>query len=49
MAKGNPDESTHEHCWHDYGGTALLTLPRRHIVEKCCRCHATREHPYGKG
>lgn len=30
------------HCWHDYLGALQMVIPDGHVVQKCCKCSATR-------
>lgn len=32
----------HEHCYHAYGGPIWMVVPDGHVLEKCCKCEATR-------
>jgi len=34
--------TNHTHCWHLFRGALLMVVPDGHIVEKCCKCTATR-------
>jgi hypothetical protein len=35
-------EREHEHHWHEHAGAVWMAVPDGHIVQKCCRCWATR-------
>jgi hypothetical protein len=39
IAQGLPD---HEHCFHAFHGALLMVIPDGHVVQKCCKCSATR-------
>lgn len=43
----------HLHCWHAYRGAIFMVIPDGHMVQKCCKCPATRtvhvEHSGGYG
>lgn len=32
-----------KHCWHAYQGAYHMVLKDGHILQKCCRCPATRQ------
>jgi len=44
-------ESSHQHCWHAHRGPIWMVVPNGHILQDCCKCHATRlihvDHAYG--
>ncbi len=35
-------EGNHEHCFHALRGPIFMVVPDGHIVQKCCKCEATR-------
>lgn len=37
-----PDDQPHECCWHAYEGPSMVVLEDGHILQKCCKCPATR-------
>lgn len=45
-------ETGHQHCYHAYHGPIWMVIPDGHIVQKCCKCEATRlvhiDHAHGQ-
>lgn len=45
--------SGHQCCFHDYRGAIWMVIPDGHVLQKCCKCEATRlihvDHAHGRG
>ena len=36
------EETQHEHHYHNYRGPFWMVIPDGHVLQKCCKCPATR-------